>query len=487
MLAKTRWRGSLQPMAGAFFTSLLIALGVPGEARAQDMSVAEFRAAAVGALGGEVTGIELTGSGWDACVGQAWSVTDGWARWEVTNYRRTIDYERGASMQSAQRRPEMDPGRAGGCGAQPDGPVVAQQTYVDDGAPWPQQLPIWLTPHGFPRLLEAGEAAIERGGDGWQAAVSIPQDAVTYRLVADYNGEFEIRQIETWIDDSIFGDMPVVAEFGDYRAFGRLSYPGSLTLKQGGFATLRLSLDDVRPNVSVERAEPRRGGARPGADDRPPFTQIGNGIFVVEGAYQAVAVEFEAFSVVIDGMQNDKRTREVIAVTKQAIPNKPIRYVVNTHSHFDHASGLRQFVADGATILTHESNVDFFRNALRRPRTLNPDAVRIEGMPILIEGISGRYMLADGSGQSVEIYQLEGSRHANDMLVAYLPSIRTVVEADVLEPWIDPRFGADRHPYLVHLADELERLDLDFEQFVPVHRLGPNIVMSASALHDAVD
>ena len=37
-------------------------------------------------------------------------------------------------------------------------------------------------------------------------------------------------------------------------------------------------------------------------------------------------------------------------------PNKPIRFVVNSHPHFDHASGLAAAVAEGATILTHNNN-----------------------------------------------------------------------------------------------------------------------------------
>jgi len=38
------------------------------------------------------------------------------------------------------------------------------------------------------------------------------------------------------------------------------------------------------------------------------------------------------------------------------LPNKPIKYVVNTHHHFDHAGGLGLFVAEGAIIITHEVN-----------------------------------------------------------------------------------------------------------------------------------
>jgi glyoxylase-like metal-dependent hydrolase (beta-lactamase superfamily II) len=45
-------------------------------------------------------------------------------------------------------------------------------------------------------------------------------------------------------------------------------------------------------------------------------------------------VEMKDHLVVIEGPQNDARTTAVIAEVKKAIPNKPIKYVVNSHSHF---------------------------------------------------------------------------------------------------------------------------------------------------------
>ena len=61
---------------------------------------------------------------------------------------------------------------------------------------------------------------------------------------------------------------------------------------------------------------------------------------------------------VIEGPQSEARAQAVIAEAKRLIPNKPIRYVVNTHTHIDHSSGLRAFVAEGATIITHAVQQD---------------------------------------------------------------------------------------------------------------------------------
>ena len=69
-----------------------------------------------------------------------------------------------------------------------------------------------------------------------------------------------------------------------------------------------------------------------------------------------------------------------IAEAKKLIPNKPIRYVMNTHPHSDHTGGLPALVAEGATIVTQRNNEEFLEKALNTPRTLlNDTLARIRG------------------------------------------------------------------------------------------------------------
>lgn len=476
-------------VAGACIAALLAHASL-----AQDMTVDRFRESALDAMGAvEVERIELTGAGWDACLGQAWNVNDGWARWEIRDYRRVIDYADTASLQTAMRRAAMDPDKVGGCGAQPNAEPTRQQSRIGADSPWPDQLPIWLTPHGFLHLAEREDATISAEGDGWKVEVRVPRGDVVYTLNGYYGQDVLLERVETWIDDTVFGDMLVEAEFDDYRSFGELLFPQSLVYKQGGLATLDLTIDGVVPNTDAETSVPG-GGARPGgggggapAASAEPYVEIGDGIFVMPGAYQGVAVELDEFAVVIDGLQNDDRSRELIRLTHEAIPDKAIRYVVVTHSHFDHASGLRAFADEGATVLTHFANVEFFERALSAPRTLSSDeSLRRPATPVNVQGVDGRFVISDGSGQSVELHALEGHVHADDMLIAYLPRVRAIVESDLLQPWINPIFGGGGHPYLIHLHDELERLGLDYEQFVPVHRPPEPPTMPKAALLEAV-
>ena len=464
-------------------------------ASGQSISFDEVRAAALDALGGDVDRIELVGAGWDACLGQAWNVNDGWARWALTDYRRIIDYAEVTSLQTAMRRPAMDPEKVGGCGAQPGGAANRQQSRIDGTSAWPDQLPIWLTPHGFLRLADSEETSVEVTDRGVKVSVRVPRGDIVYTVDGYYDESYRLERIETWIDDSIFGDMSVEAEFAGFRRFGDIVYPETLTYRQGGLITLSLSLQQVVPNTRAETSVPggpprMGGGGAPAASSEPPYVELGDGVFVMLGAYQGVAVEFDEFVVVIDGLQNDDRSRELIRLTHEAIPSKPIRYVVVTHSHFDHASGLRDFIAEGAIVLTHEANVEFFERALAAPRTLAADrTLNRPGGPVTVEGVAGRRVIADGSGQVVELLALEGSMHADDMLVAYLPRVKAIVESDLLQPWINPIFGGGRegpHPYLTHLHSELERLGLDYEQFVPVHRPPEPPTMPKAALLEAV-
>ncbi len=463
------WR---QLLGGIICLSQFIHPAFMSAAQAQPVATTDFQAAAVTALGGPLNGIEFTGAGWDACLGQAWAISDGWARWELTDYHRVIDYASGTSSQTAQRRAGMDADHIGGCGAQPAATPAPQQSFINSTATWPDQMLIWLTPHGFLRLLEAGKPVITKEGAGWQVSLPLERDMLAYKLIGHFNARHELTSIQTWIDDPVFGDMEVLAEFGAYKTFTGVLFPATFSIKQGGSPILSLAIASAAAGAATLPNKPPASPRPPApATEGPKFKEIGKGIFAILGGYQSVAVEFDKFSVVIDGLQNDARAQELIKLTKEAIPNKPIRYVVSTHSHFDHASGLRQFAAEGATILTHEMNAAFFQKALSTARTLRVKPTEPNVVSVKVQGIKGHYEIKDAAGQSIDLYALAPNAHAADMLIADLPASKTVVEADELEPWINPVFGGKNgpHPFLVHLDGELKQLKIDYQNFVPVH------------------
>ena len=130
----------------------------------------------------------------------------------------------------------------------------------------------------------------------------------------------------------------------------------------------------------------------------------------ITGNYAALAVDMGDHIVVLEGGQSEARGLAVMAAAKQAIPGKPIRFVVNTHSHFDHASGLATVVAEGATILTHENNEQFLERALSTPRTLVGDSLAKANRKPNVEGVGDRRTLKGSNGKVDRAVSRSGSR-----------------------------------------------------------------------------
>jgi glyoxylase-like metal-dependent hydrolase (beta-lactamase superfamily II) len=481
MLLSLRARAPFRCLSNILL-AVTAAVTLPAHAQQNFASFAEFATAARVALGSQDLGkLEFTAQGWEACLGQPWRIDDGWARWELTDYRRVLDFDAGMSVHTAQRRAGLDQERIGGCGAQPNANVAPQQSSITPQATLPNQLTLWLTPQGFLKLAADHAASVSAEDGGWTVVFSVNDNGLSYPFSGHFTADLLPERIETRIDNTVFGDMLVEAEFSDYRDFSGVKFPAHLVHKQGGFAVLDLTVDGVTPNTTASAEAPARpaggpGGGGGGGGQAPALptgvAEVGPGIFVSHGAYQSVFVEFEAYSVVIDGLQSDARAAEIIAQVKATIPGKPIRYVIPTHNHFDHTAGLRAFAAEGTTIITHNVNVEFFKDALSAPRTLNGAQNAEPPVPVDVMGVGDFFALSDET-QQIHLHRIVGDTHADDMLIAYLPSIKTIVEADILQPWISPQFGGNYeggHPFLKLLASELERLQLDYTQFIPVHR-----------------
>jgi hypothetical protein len=156
---------------------------------------------------------------------------------------------------------------------------------------------------------------------------------------------------------------------------------------QGGLQTFDAAIATATPNPPnltelltappPAGAQPGRGGApAAGAPAGPPAPEkIGDGVFKIGGNYTSLAVDMGDHVLVVEAGQGEARGLAVMAAARQAVPNKPVRFVVNSHPHFDHAGGLAAAIALGATILTHRNNEPVLERLLAGPRTLVTDSL----------------------------------------------------------------------------------------------------------------
>src|SRR4029450_6721217 len=116
----------------------------------------------------------------------------------------------------------------------------------------------------------------------------------------------------------------------------------------------------------------RAGGPPPGGGPGGPpaltVTQekLGEGLTRLTtgpGSYDSIGVEFKDYIMMLEGGQPEARALAYIAEVKKMYPNKPLRYVWNSHPHSDHTRCLPAFVAEGVTIVTQQTNKEFFVRA----------------------------------------------------------------------------------------------------------------------------
>jgi len=451
----------------------LVLIAAPSAQNAGGASAAGVIAAASKAMGADsLRTIEYSGNGYDFVLGQAYNPSSPWPRFVNPAYKRAIDFQVPSSRVERVRIQGENPPRGGGQqpirGEQPQ----TQTIVVGAATPWAQQLEIWMTPYGFLKAAAMNNASMQARTIGGQKYSVVTFTGQNKAKVNGYiNSQNMVERVETWIDDAFFGDLQFEAVYSDYKDFGGVKFPTRIVQNQGGYPIFDLRISDVKPNapVTIQAAQGGGGGGAAAAADAPT-EKLADGVYLVSGGYAALVVDFKPYIVVIEGGQSEERSDAVIAAAKKLIPKKPIRYVINTHHHIDHSRGLRRYVAEGATIVTHRINAPYFERVFAAPKTLNPDALSKAKKEPTFETLTTKKVMTDGN-HVIELHHMSGNGHNEGLILAYLPKQKLLVEADAYNPSAQPNAPAPLpvSPYTDNLVTTIERLKLDVETIVPIH------------------
>ena len=447
--------------------------------------------AAVEALGAsKVTSLRVVGSGTAYFVGQSFSPRDAWPRVTVKNYDAIVDFATPAMRIDITRDRGASPPRGGGQ------PFTGEQRvveYVNDESAWdvpmsgaagtgstpvPQPaaateriLQVYLTPHGFLKAAVANYATSRTVPEGTEVSFSVPPGR---RFVGIINARNQVERVRTWNSNPVLGDMVIEATFSDYKAVaGGLQFPMRIAQTQGGFPSLDLRLTSVEANAKADLAVPKNVLGAESPPLRVNIERVADGVFwLTGGSHHSVAIEMRDHVILVEAPLNEPRSEVLLAALKQAIPAKPIRFVVNTHPHFDHAGGLRTFVAEGATVVTHEINRPYFEMAWARSRTLGPDRLSRSGGKAMFQTFRDKHVLTDGS-RVVEVHRIAGSPHHDGFAMVYLPAEKLVIEGDAYTPAAAAAPTPPPNPTAINLHDNIRRLKLDVARILPLH--GPRV------------
>jgi len=172
-----------------------------------------------------------------------------------------------------------------------------------------------------------------------------------------------------------------------------------------------------------------------------------------------IAVYLTDEGVILVDSKNERTHDDVVAKVK-SLTDRPIKYVILTHNHADHAAGAAQMQAIGATILISANDRDNLARA--------PNAAWVPQF-----GYVGKAELVLGR-KEIRLYEVRG--HTRGDTVVHFPVARVVAMGDLLTtsenipPIVNYPDGGSWTDW-TNAVDEI--LQLDFDIAIPGH--GPMV------------
>jgi len=468
--------------------TIVATIGVLALAFALNAQQANPLQKAAEALGvAKIKTLQYTGSGANFSVGQNYTPNEPWPRVPVKSYTASINYD-SASMRLELLR-EMGDVMPRGGGA----PFFGEQRQVqlvsgdyawnvaaaaaNAPAPMPAPAPdarlermlaLWATPQGFIKAAMANKATTRNARGGTEVSFTV---GGKYKMTGIINAQGQVEKVQTWIDHPIVGDMLVETTYTGYKDFNGVMFPSHIAQTQDGYPSLDLTISMVTASPAVDITVPDNVRTFTPPAVRVESQKMGEGVYYLTGGtHHSLVVEMRDHIVVVDVPNNEARASAVLAKAKEVIPNKPIRYVVTSHHHWDHLGGIRTAMDEGATIVTHESNKAFLERVAKTPHTIVPDKLAASKKSVKVQTVGDKGQLTDGM-RTIELHLLKGYEHTGDMLVVYLPKEKILAEPDAFTP--PPQAGTPlvktAVPYAKALYDNIQRLKLDVKTIAPFH------------------
>ena len=278
--------------------------------------------------------------------------------------------------------------------------------------------------------------------------------------------------------DPLTGDSEIAQSYSNYRTVGKLKLPGARVLYNSGGVVQEAEYTDIqintRPAESVFQGPDgfAKLEAPPATPPPPAVSKIADDIYLLQGlaggTHNVLFVAFNDHVLVLEAPEQifyGSNSVQALAKIKETVPGKPIKYLVLTHHHSDHAGGFREYVAEGATIVTTAGNKSWIEKAAMVQSSLLP-RLSLQNK-LKIETIEKKRVFQDDK-HVVELYDIGPNPHANEILVAYFPKEKILFQADLLNPQANGNIPIAQDA-TISFSERLQQLGLQVEKIYGVH------------------
>ena len=345
-------------------------------------------------------------------------------------------------------------------------------------------------------------ADVTVGGVAYPAVEYRPLPNQTFTVMFDPKTGLPAR-IRTLDYDNIWGDVPYDLVLSDWKASDGVQIAMTRKYEFNGRTVIETKLSDVKLNGSYASdriAIPEAfmtGAAKPATgyvpyqwvirrqfigtyldSDVPSYdtrattglrlVDVGKGVVhVTGGSHHSLIVEMKDHLVVFDAPVSDWQSTWVLAGAQHKFPKKPVKYLVLTHHHMDHAGGLRAYAEQGATLVVGKGAGEHFKRVLAAPFTRNPDLSTRDLTKTPIIEVTDKYVITDGQ-REVQAYALTPNPHAEGLLIGYVPDVKLGFVTDIWSPGAGP-LPEKLNPALQSLVTGVKKAGIQPEKFAGGH------------------
>ncbi len=260
-------------------------------------------------------------------------------------------------------------------------------------------------------------------------------EATRFRLYVATKGRSVVR-MEAIAPDAVKGDDVSVVEFAGKQIVGGVAFPSRLVAFRRGARTFDMAIEKpaVNPALADALFQPP-ANYQLVADDKVTTKQINARIYEVSGLgggnYRSQFAVMDDFVVAFEAPLGISVSRQIIGEIKRVAGDKPIRYVVISHFHSDHAGGVGAYTDIGATVVSAAENEGVLKTySQARSLWQGLGGVRSDApFEFLAVGPDG-LELADAGGHKLRVVDFK-TPHVERLLALYDPETRTVINGDL--------------------------------------------------------
>ena len=183
----------------------------------------------------------------------------------------------------------------------------------------------------------------------------------------------------------------------------------------------------------------------------------------------AVVAEFEDHLVVFDCPNDFATSQATLDGLGRRFPEKPVKYLVASHTHPDHCGGARAYYQAHVAVIAAEGHTRFHQPLADARHTIAPDPYNRLAHPPRLEPLApGARRVLEDRTQRVELFNVGPSPHSEETIIALLPTAGLLWQVDLfLAPMTGPMTPA--RPVSGWLARQLDSLKLDFDRIIDTH------------------